>query len=142
MGSPRTPYPSDVTDEERAFVAPSLTPMVQDAPQRRHDLREVFNALRWLARVAVARHGVVFNRFETDDEIRASLTRRQSARRTWSKAPCASALKVSRQHLIEAPVACPSKSRARRGSADIALGVVGLLVIGVLKVVLLATVLV
>jgi transposase len=46
----RKPYPSDVSDEEWAFVAPYLTLMTPDAPQRRHDLREAFNALRWLAR--------------------------------------------------------------------------------------------
>ena len=47
---PRRPYPSDVTDEEWAFVAPYLTLMTPDAPQRRHDLREVYNALRWIVR--------------------------------------------------------------------------------------------
>lgn len=47
---PRKPYPSDVTDDEWAFVAPYLTLMTEDAPQRRHDLREVFNALRWIVR--------------------------------------------------------------------------------------------
>ena len=46
----RQPYPSDVTDAEWAFVAPYLTLMTEDAPQRHHDLREVFNALRWLVR--------------------------------------------------------------------------------------------
>jgi transposase len=46
----RKPYPSDVSDEEWAFVAPYLTLMRPDAPQRQHDLREVFNAVRWLAR--------------------------------------------------------------------------------------------
>lgn len=46
----RQPYPSDVTDAEWAFVAPYLTLMTDDAPQRHHDLREVFNALRWLVR--------------------------------------------------------------------------------------------
>ena len=34
----RMPYPSDVRDEEWAFVAPYLTLMRQDAPQRPHDL--------------------------------------------------------------------------------------------------------
>lgn len=43
-------YPSDVTDDEWAFVAPYLTLMTPDAPQRRYDLREVFNALRYLVR--------------------------------------------------------------------------------------------
>src|SRR5215208_3394037 len=47
---PRKPYPSDVSDEEWAFVAPYLTLMAEDAPRRRHDLREVFNALRWMVR--------------------------------------------------------------------------------------------
>ena len=47
----RKPYPSDISDEEWAFVAPYLTLVREDAPQRTHDLREVFNALRWLARV-------------------------------------------------------------------------------------------
>ncbi len=46
----RKPYPSDVGDEEWAFVAPYLALVRQDAPQRTHDLRESFNALRWLVR--------------------------------------------------------------------------------------------
>lgn len=48
--SPRKPYPSDVSDDEWAFVAPYLTLMTADAPQRRYDLREVFNATRWIVR--------------------------------------------------------------------------------------------
>lgn len=46
----RKPYPSDVSDDEWAFVAPYLTLMKEDAPQREHSLREVFNALRWIVR--------------------------------------------------------------------------------------------
>lgn len=46
----RKPYPSDVTDDEWMFVTPYLTLMREDAPQREHDLREVFNALRWIVR--------------------------------------------------------------------------------------------
>ena len=46
----RKPYPSDVTDEEWDFVAPYLTLMSEQAPQRGHDLREVFNAMRWIVR--------------------------------------------------------------------------------------------
>ena len=46
----RKSYPSDVTDDEWAFVAPYLTLMTPDAPQRRHDPREVYNALRWIVR--------------------------------------------------------------------------------------------
>lgn len=43
-------YPSDVSDEEWAFCAPYLTLMNEQAPQRKHSLREIFNALRWLVR--------------------------------------------------------------------------------------------
>jgi len=49
----RKPYPSDVTDEEWAFVAPYLTLMTEDAPQRRHSLREVFNGLRFTVRTGM-----------------------------------------------------------------------------------------
>jgi transposase len=45
---PRKPYPTDVSDDEWAFVAPYLSLMRDDAPQRVHDLREVYNALRWI----------------------------------------------------------------------------------------------
>ncbi len=46
----RKPYPSDVSDEEWAFVAPYLALVREDAPQRTHELREVFNGLRWIVR--------------------------------------------------------------------------------------------
>ena len=49
----RKAYPSDVSDEEWAFVAPYLTLMREDAPQRAHALREVFNALRYVVRTGV-----------------------------------------------------------------------------------------
>jgi transposase len=39
-----------VSDDEWAFVAPYLTLMTEDAPQREHSLREVFNGLRYLVR--------------------------------------------------------------------------------------------
>ena len=50
METTRKPYPSDVSDVEWAFVVPYLTLLPLDAGQRTHDLREVFNALRWLVR--------------------------------------------------------------------------------------------
>jgi len=50
MPKNRKPYPSDVSDEEWSFVAPYLALVRDDAPQRRHDLREVFDALRWIVR--------------------------------------------------------------------------------------------
>jgi transposase len=51
---PRNPYPSDISDEEWDFAAPYLTLMTEDAPQRDHDLREVFNGLRWIVRTGSA----------------------------------------------------------------------------------------
>jgi transposase len=44
----RKAYSSDVSDDEWAFVAPYLTLMREDAPQREHSLREVFNGLRYI----------------------------------------------------------------------------------------------
>ena len=46
----RLPYPSDISDEEWAFAAPYLALVREDAPQREHPLREVFNALRYLVK--------------------------------------------------------------------------------------------
>jgi transposase len=49
----RKGYPSDVSDDEWAFVAPYLTLMKEDAPQREHSLREVFNGLRYIVRTGM-----------------------------------------------------------------------------------------
>jgi transposase len=49
----REAYPSDVSDDEWAFVAPYLTLMKEDAPQREHSLREVFNGLRYIVRTGM-----------------------------------------------------------------------------------------
>ena len=50
----RKPYPTDVSDEEWAFVAPYLALLREAAPQRVHDLREVFDALRWIVRAGAS----------------------------------------------------------------------------------------
>ena len=47
-------YPSDVSDDEWAFVAPYLMLLREDAPQRAHRLREIFNGARWVARAGAA----------------------------------------------------------------------------------------
>lgn len=46
----RNHSPGDISDEEWDFVAPCLTLMKADAPQRDHDLREVLTGLRWIVR--------------------------------------------------------------------------------------------
>lgn len=49
-------YPSNVTDEELACVAPNLTLVREDVPQRKHPLRELFDALRYLAHTGCPWH--------------------------------------------------------------------------------------
>src|SRR5512135_3840098 len=49
----RRAYPSDVSDDEWAFVAPYLTLMTEDAPQRVYPLRDVFNGLRYIVRTGM-----------------------------------------------------------------------------------------
>lgn len=50
----RKAYPTDVSDEEWAFVAPYLTLMTEEAPQRDYPLREVYNGLRYVARGGIS----------------------------------------------------------------------------------------
>src|SRR6195952_6186623 len=50
MTSSRKAYPSDVSDDEWALVAPYLTLLREDAGQREHSLREVFNGLRYVVK--------------------------------------------------------------------------------------------
>jgi transposase len=50
MAACRKPYPSDVSDEEWALVAPYLTLLPEAAGQREHPLREVFNGLRYIVK--------------------------------------------------------------------------------------------
>ena len=50
----QTSYPSDVENQEWEFVEPYLTLMTTEAPQRTHDLRHVFNALRYVIRSGCA----------------------------------------------------------------------------------------
>ena len=50
MSTARKPYPSDVSDAEWELLAPFLTLMREDAPQREHPLRDLFNALRYVVK--------------------------------------------------------------------------------------------
>lgn len=61
MRTSRKPYPSDVSDEEWVLVVPYLTLLPEDAGQRQHPLREVFNGLRYLAR-----HGIPWRAMPND----------------------------------------------------------------------------
>ncbi|TXN45075.1 IS5 family transposase [Methylobacterium sp. WL7] len=50
MSAGRAGYPSDVSDEEWALVAPYLALLRESSGQRDHDLREVFNGLRFIVK--------------------------------------------------------------------------------------------
>ncbi|MFL5341918.1 MAG: transposase, partial [Gemmataceae bacterium] len=50
MDATRKGYPSDVSDAEWMFLAPYLTLMREDAPQREHALRDLFNAVRYVVK--------------------------------------------------------------------------------------------
>jgi transposase len=50
MRQDRRGYPSDVTDEEWAFVAPYLALCKEESAQQDYPLRAVFNALRYIVR--------------------------------------------------------------------------------------------
>ncbi len=50
MNTTRKSYPSEVTDAEWEFLLRHLTLMREDAPQRVHSLRDLFNAIRYVVR--------------------------------------------------------------------------------------------
>jgi transposase len=50
MKPTRKSYPSDVSDAEWEFLLSYLTLMVEDAPQRVHALRDVFDAMRYVVK--------------------------------------------------------------------------------------------
>ena len=49
------PYSSGVSNEEWAFVAPCLALITEAAPQRRPELREVFNGRRSIMKTGMQR---------------------------------------------------------------------------------------
>jgi transposase len=83
-GSGKTSYASDVTDEEWAFCASYLTLMKEEAPQREHSLRAVFNAVRYMVRVGCPW------RMIPNDFPPASIVYQQTQR--WIAAGCFEAL--------------------------------------------------
>lgn len=90
----RKPYPSDLSQEEWEFVAPYLTLMKEAAPQREHSSREVFNALRWLARA-----GAPWRMLPNDFPPWAAVY--QQFRR-WSEAGCFEAMVSDMRSIIRA----------------------------------------
>ena len=115
----RKPYPTDVSDEEWAFVAPYLILFPLDTGQRRHDLREVFNALRY-----VVRTGCPWRMLPNDLPL---WSRAHQQMQRWFKAGCFEAivhdsrmllrlgsptgLRHTRRHVFLAPVRRSSPGR-------------------------------
>lgn len=50
MKTTRKSYPSDVSDAEWEFLTPFLTLMREDAPQREHRMRDLFDAMRYVVK--------------------------------------------------------------------------------------------
>ena len=50
----RKPYPTDLTDEQWAIIEPLIPPCKPGGRDRKTDMREVVNALRYLVRGGVA----------------------------------------------------------------------------------------
>lgn len=103
-GSGKTTYPSDVTDEEWAFCAPYLTLMKEDAPQREHSLRAVFNALRYMVR-----SGCPW-RMIPNDLAPASIVYQQAQR--WIAAGCFEALAHDLRKLLRMLAERPAQPSA------------------------------
>ena len=113
----RNRYPSDISDEEWDFVAPYLTLMKPDAPQRDHDLREVLNGLRWIVRT-----GSPWRYMPHD--LPPHYTVYQQAQR-WFRAGCFEAIVADLRALIRLgegksvePTAAIFDSRTLRGSVE------------------------
>lgn len=54
MTTPRTPYLTDLSDDQRAFVALYLMLLPEDGGQRTYSLCEMFNELRWMVRAGAS----------------------------------------------------------------------------------------
>jgi transposase len=61
MQPARKPYPSDISDEEWALIAPYLVLLREDAGQRLYSLRELFKGLRY-----VIQHGIPWRAMPND----------------------------------------------------------------------------
>ena len=100
MPTRRKPYPSDVSDEEWSLVVPYLTLMREDAMQREHSLRELFNGLRYVVRYGIAWRAMPNDLRPGSQCInRHSAGWRRAASRPWRRicVPCCALLPAVRR---------------------------------------------
>jgi transposase len=109
MGFKRIGYASDVTDEEWEFVLPYLLLSREDSGHREHDLRAVFNGVRY-----VARTGCPWRWLPNDLPPWAAVYQQM---RRWLEAGCLEALVADVQSLLrelggrKGIILCKSKDR-------------------------------
>ncbi len=73
-------YPSDIDDDTSHFLVPYLVLKPEFAPQRRHPLREVLNALFWVTRTG-AQWAYLPHDFPPAEVVRSQVQR-------WFEAGC------------------------------------------------------
>src|SRR3954454_19288213 len=110
MSTSRKAYGSDVTDAEWAFLLPYLCLMREDAPQREHPLRELFNALRYMVKT-----GVTW-RYLPNDFPPWTAVYQQARRRLQSRAQEEERLQGPRGRGHAGPPAGPDRHPGRAGA--------------------------
>jgi transposase len=117
MSISRKSYPSDVSDDEWALVAPYLTLLPEESGQRVHALREVFNGLRYMVKTGAPW------RFMPNDLPPWEIVDQQARR--WLSAGCFEALAEDLRVILrraagraEQPIAAVIDSRTLRSTPE------------------------
>lgn len=100
----RKPYPSDVSDDEWALVAPYLVLLPEESGQRVHALREVFNGLRYIVKTGAPW------RWMPNDLPPWEIVYQQARR--WLNAGCFEALAEDLRIILRLAAGRPAQPRA------------------------------